>query len=1049
MSESVGEVSLYVDADTTPYRRALLDLKKAGRALGTEIGRTTAGAITREMVRGAREMMAKLAGPLNRVRSMWAKTADSITASLRKVSRSIRATILGGVEQFKFDTIVALTRVRGAFNSLAATVAQDLRVASASVRGFITKAMAPLAATVAPVLQRVRSEFAGAVIVVAASVNRMKASVNDLTRRVATAPIAVAAANFGSALATYIGVSFQTAFKPVQKRISSALSDIIPTSVRVRVIAGAKTMGSGVSRALGSIANASVLPRVVIGEFKDRVVSAFRKTGAAALASLPPIKKFARGFTLAISPLTGIARHVSNSVRRSLNRMDRTVRLVLLSILFASGPIAALGSSMSASLVGVAGAAAFAVASIAPLVGLIAPLGLGIVAAVAGFKDLKKFAPAAANEISKIKSAFNDVAVPAFMEAWSGSLQGFFAEVRGFLSGDIFSGIGDAFSSITESLSGALSSGSGTAFKEALAGPLSDALGTLGSALGPILETLLGFFAAAAPTAQLLADLFKQWAEGLLEAFTAAQESGALNELFYNMVDGLGAIMGLAGALKDVLFTLFEAGVGPGTTFLDLLSGLLQQFDAWMNSAEGSNALQTFFDGILTLMPPLFDLVGALGTAIADLVTPEVIADTVGLLGALSDIAPVLSDVLSIIGEANIVNLLADAIKTLGAVIGPLVAPLSEVLAIASDLLSGILSDLQPILIEVGEAFGSVVEAIGPLLEIIAPLISALAEGFSQVLISLAPLILQLVSALTPLLTQLVSMLLPVLQPIIGLITTLAGMLGPLLTPIIQILTPILELLMVPLQMLEPILTLLTPLIELLGALLQVVLEVVLGLLQPLLDWIAGLSESGEAASTLSKWVEKLGGWIQWVADIIIGWLNDPNTDIGAWMERMWGKVEEWGGKVLNWFKELPGKIGEFFSGIFDKITTPFKIAFNAIADLWNNSLGDFSFEIPDWVPGVGGKSWGFPDIPKFATGGITDMPSIFGEGIGREAAVPLDIPTSFVDPSVRRLAAFAKGELGTGGTTNNVSMTVNTPAQDGKIVAKKIIEELIENVKG
>ena len=59
-----------------------------------------------------------------------------------------------------------------------------------------------------------------------------------------------------------------------------------------------------------------------------------------------------------------------------------------------------------------------------------------------------------------------------------------------------------------------------------------------------------------------------------------------------------------------------------------------------------------------------------------------------------------------------------------------------------------------------------------------------------------------------------------------------------------------------------------------------------------------------------------------------------------------------------------------------------------AIKWLWNTTVGGFGFEIPSWVPLVGGKSF---SIPEMAKGGIVRSPTValLGEA-GPEAVVPL-----------------------------------------------------------
>jgi len=69
-----------------------------------------------------------------------------------------------------------------------------------------------------------------------------------------------------------------------------------------------------------------------------------------------------------------------------------------------------------------------------------------------------------------------------------------------------------------------------------------------------------------------------------------------------------------------------------------------------------------------------------------------------------------------------------------------------------------------------------------------------------------------------------------------------------------------------------------------------------------------------------------------------------------------------------------------------------YKTIFNTIAKLWNNTIGQLSFEIPDWVPGLGGKGWSVPNIPMLAEGGIVSKPTLamIGEA-GPEAVIPLN----------------------------------------------------------
>ena len=83
---------------------------------------------------------------------------------------------------------------------------------------------------------------------------------------------------------------------------------------------------------------------------------------------------------------------------------------------------------------------------------------------------------------------------------------------------------------------------------------------------------------------------------------------------------------------------------------------------------------------------------------------------------------------------------------------------------------------------------------------------------------------------------------------------------------------------------------------------------------------------------------------------------------------------------------------------VFDGLTTYFtaifniyKSLFNGIAKLWNNTVGKLSFEIPSWVPVIGGNGFSVPTIPMLADGGIVTGPTLamIGER-GPEAVIPL-----------------------------------------------------------
>lgn len=126
-------------------------------------------------------------------------------------------------------------------------------------------------------------------------------------------------------------------------------------------------------------------------------------------------------------------------------------------------------------------------------------------------------------------------------------------------------------------------------------------------------------------------------------------------------------------------------------------------------------------------------------------------------------------------------------------------------------------------------------------------------------------------------------------------------------------------------------------------------------------------------------------------------------------------KFEWFVGKLTDGVSEAAGVLG----GIAELITTPYRLAFRGIADLWNNTVGKLHVSIPGFM-GFGGVSFDVPDIPRLASGGIVNSPTLalIGEA-GPEAVVPL-----------------SRGGSGIGGVT----VVINTGASDlDELIRKRV----------
>jgi len=122
------------------------------------------------------------------------------------------------------------------------------------------------------------------------------------------------------------------------------------------------------------------------------------------------------------------------------------------------------------------------------------------------------------------------------------------------------------------------------------------------------------------------------------------------------------------------------------------------------------------------------------------------------------------------------------------------------------------------------------------------------------------------------------------------------------------------------------------------------------------------------------------------VAGIV--WLATQTDFFGKAWEVIWGGVKtyfDWvvgnykaaigmmaaaGSWLLEQVKKIPAGIAAYFSGLFSVITWPFRTAFNAVARMWNATIGRLSWTVPSWVPFIGGNTISAPRLSTFHTGG-------------------------------------------------------------------------------
>lgn len=163
-----------------------------------------------------------------------------------------------------------------------------------------------------------------------------------------------------------------------------------------------------------------------------------------------------------------------------------------------------------------------------------------------------------------------------------------------------------------------------------------------------------------------------------------------------------------------------------------------------------------------------------------------------------------------------------------------------------------------------------------------------------------------------------------------------------------------------------------------------------------------------------------------------------------------------------NWKLAWEG-IKNIFSGVWNAIVAVFKTPINLIIDMLNGllrgvigmvngiikTLNKLSFDVPDWVPGIGGEKFGFnlkevtaPQIPKLATG--TVVPANYGEFLAilgdNKKETEVVSPLSTIEKAVENAL---KRNNGSGNSNNPVVIVLKVGAKEFARVCIDSINEL------
>lgn len=180
-------------------------------------------------------------------------------------------------------------------------------------------------------------------------------------------------------------------------------------------------------------------------------------------------------------------------------------------------------------------------------------------------------------------------------------------------------------------------------------------------------------------------------------------------------------------------------------------------------------------------------------------------------------------------------------------------------------------------------------------------------------------------------------------------------------------------------------------------------------------------------------WDNYLKAPLQWIIENVLPMLQPILEDLGKQVKLAVDIIADVITTMIKVIKGVFAILGDLIRGDWKKLWEDAKQIFkdivngilsiaetmaNGLVDAINRmvqSINSIKFDVPDWIPGLGGKSFGgfnIPEVPRvtllrLANGGITTGATLaeIGEA-GREAVLPLEKNTGWMDALAEKIAA-------------------------------------------
>lgn len=529
------------------------------------------------------------------------------------------------------------------------------------------------------------------------------------------------------------------------------------------------------------------------------------------------------------------------------------------------------------------------------------------------------------------------------------------------------------------------------------------------------------------------------------------------------------AFNGVKNLLMEIgksMYTVWENGTGAKTVELILkiftnifkIIGNISQglADAWNTAGLGDSIIQhlwNIFNSILKIINEILKIVRDITKAI----------DWTVVLGAVNVVLSIIDGLFSFIADnvgliLGILSAIAglSLFSTLAGILGTVITQIQLAVGVFSGWasLATALSGAFGILTQI---FASIVMAVNPVNVIIGAVIATVVDLWQKSK-SFRD---DIVSILGNIATIVQKVFLNIVAPIIDTVGKIIDdfvetVLTPLWNAWENVFQSIMGLLSDFLKFATPIFS---TILDILGPIFRLALTVLRGVFDMVFAAIRGIIELAgkticERVNSIREFFRNLGEWME--GTFGFKWKNVFET-----VKNVVKAFRDYMGPIINSLEVVFMGLTNFISGVFSGnwrrawfgvrqifesivsgLSNIFKAPLNFMIDGINKFLsGIGKVKIPDWVPGVGGKGFSVPKIPRLAKGGIVSASTIANIGeAGTEAVIPLQRNTQGLDMIAEKISerlSLSQND-GTGAT-----YVIKLVLDDGRVITKMVIDNI------